>query len=288
VNCPACGAATAAERCPGCGALVGPPTEGALAPQPAPVSGKVKPMRGLPGQRHREHAWKDEVRERVKSRKQQKDEDPELPLFPEPGAESYRARGGPSVTEEDPNAAGMLDLPLRPAESETAGAERTSPRLGRTERLSLVAGEPAEPEPGPRPLERPAHVGERVAAAAVDGLLLALAAAVVVYFAGRAARVPLLGLLPAWPWILGFVGMLGLAYAVCFTGLTGQTPGKSLLGLRVVDGAGDPPGHLRAAARVVLGLAGLAALLLGALPMLFDPARRALHDRLLRTRVVRV
>jgi uncharacterized RDD family membrane protein YckC len=38
----------------------------------------------------------------------------------------------------------------------------------------------------------------------------------------------------------------------------------------------------------VLGCAGLAALMLGALPMFFDPARRALHDRLLRTRVVRI
>lgn len=266
---------------------MGPASEGALAPQPStlhePVSGKVRPIRGLPGHKHREHAWKDEVRERVKTRKKQKDEDPELPLFPEPGAE---ARGGPSATA-DADGTGMLDLPLRPAEPDPAGAERT-PRLARIERPGLVGEEPAEPESGPRPLERPAQVGERISAAAIDGLLLALAAAMVVYFAGRAARVPLLRLLPAWPWILGFVGMLGLAYAVCFTGLTGQTPGKSLLGLRVVDRAGEPPGHLRAAARVVLGIVGLAALMLGALPMLFDPARRALHDRLLRTRVVRV
>jgi uncharacterized RDD family membrane protein YckC len=277
----------AAERCPACGALVTPPSEGALAPQPspdhAPGAVKVKPLRGLPGQRHRDHAWKDEVRERVKTRKRQKDEDPELPLFPEAGTAGDAGPGAPSELDAPP----MLDLPLRPLGSEGARVEKIPLRHAAAS-IALADEPPADPEPGPLPLERPAQVGERAAAACVDALLLGLATGVVVYFAGRAARVPLPGLAPTWPWLLGFVAMLSLAYAVCFTGLTGQTPGKALLGLRVVGRSGEPPGHLRAAARAILGCAGLAALMLGALPMFFDPARRALHDRLLRTRVVRI
>jgi uncharacterized RDD family membrane protein YckC len=58
-------------------------------------------------------------------------------------------------------------------------------------------------------------------------------------------------------------------------------------GLRVVDRAGHPPGFLRAFVRGGLGAVGVALLGLGLLPMLFDPARRALHDRLFRMRVVR-
>ena len=59
------------------------------------------------------------------------------------------------------------------------------------------------------------------------------------------------------------------------------------LGLRVVDVAGQPPPALRALARAALGAIGVAAAFLGLLPVLFDPAKRALHDRLLGTRVVK-
>jgi uncharacterized RDD family membrane protein YckC len=110
---------------------------------------------------------------------------------------------------------------------------------------------------------------------------------VVIYFASRAARVPIAGLLPAWPWLFGYLSFLGLAYATYFTGTTGQTLGKMLLELRVVDTTGQPPGYLRAFLRAALGAVSCAAAGLGVLPMVFDPARRGLHDRALRTRVVR-
>ena len=63
--------------------------------------------------------------------------------------------------------------------------------------------------------------------------------------------------------------------------------GKILTRLRVVDTAGRPPGYGVALLRCLVAVVGLAAALAGALPMFFDPARRALHDRLLKTRVVR-
>ena len=111
--------------------------------------------------------------------------------------------------------------------------------------------------------------------------------AVVVYFASRAAQVTLAGLLPSWPYLAGYLAALGLIYAGYFTGTTGQTLGKIALGLRVVDTAGQPPGYLRASLRAAAGAIGVLLAGSGLLTVLMDPARRALHDRLLDTRVVK-
>lgn len=147
--------------------------------------------------------------------------------------------------------------------------------------------EPTGLEARATPLERPSSPAERALAATLDSLALTLLWAAVVYFAGRAARVPLAALLAAWPWLVGYLLFLALAYAAFFTGATGQTPGKIATGQRVVDRAGRPPGFLRALGRACLGLVGTFACGLGLLPILFDPARRALHDRAFGTRVVR-
>jgi uncharacterized RDD family membrane protein YckC len=153
---------------------------------------------------------------------------------------------------------------------------------------------PLEPrlEPPPRlvderPVERPAQALERAQAAAVDVVLLAGLSFVVVYFASRLAHVPMNGLRPSWPYLGSYLSFLALVYAVYFTGTTGQTLGKIVYGLRVVDTAGRPPGYLRAAGRAALGAMGVALAGLGLVPVLFDPARRAFHDRVLHTRVIR-
>jgi uncharacterized RDD family membrane protein YckC len=59
-----------------------------------------------------------------------------------------------------------------------------------------------------------------------------------------------------------------------------------ITGLRVVDPGGRPPGYVRAVLRAAAGALGTLLGGLGLVPMAFDPARRALHDRLLKTRVV--
>jgi uncharacterized RDD family membrane protein YckC len=144
---------------------------------------------------------------------------------------------------------------------------------------------PSPPVSGP--LERPAQAMERVQAAVLDvGLLLALWL-LVAYFASRAARVPMDALVASWSYMIGYLVFLGLAYATYFTAATGQTLGKQALGLRVVGPGGRPPGAWRALGRAVLGLVGLVAGFAGFIPLLWDPARRGLHDRLLDTRVVR-
>jgi uncharacterized RDD family membrane protein YckC len=162
---------------------------------------------------------------------------------------------------------------------------------GEEEPLAPVDFEPGielgPPSTEPLPIERPARAGERAQAAALDAALFALVAVIVVYFTGRAARVELGALAAVWPWLGAYLGLLGVFYAAYFTGTTGQTPGKLITGLRVVDTAGHPPGYLRASARAVVGCFGVVLAGTGLVTMAFDPAARALHDRLFRTRVVR-
>lgn len=313
MTCPACSQTVprGQGRCPACGAIVAPPVEGSLAADPlasTPPAGRVEPLREIPGLRKRERTWKDEVRERVRDRRHRKASGGELPLFPDtddapelaappedpPAPPSER---GEFAAEEAPAAVvppdEPLDLPLRPMDEMARGATALPPET-EPERLPaedagpepwILEGRPAPKEV--RPVERPAGLFERVQAAAMDlGLLIGLWG-IVVYFASRAAHVNLVGLRPAWPYLAAYLAFLGLVYAGYFTGTTGQTVGKIASGLRVVDSGGRPPGYARACLRAGLGVAGILLAFAGLVPMFLDPARRALHDRLLKTRVVK-
>jgi uncharacterized RDD family membrane protein YckC len=143
------------------------------------------------------------------------------------------------------------------------------------------------PEQAPRAVERPASLFERLQAAVIDLALLVGVWATVLYLTARAARVSVPELSSAWPFLLGYFVFLGLAYSAYFTGATGQTIGKIVTGLSVVDRQGRSPGVLRALWRALAAVVGVAALGAGLLPIFADPARRALHDRLAGTRVIR-
>ncbi|MGE0456357.1 MAG: RDD family protein [Vicinamibacteria bacterium] len=340
MTCPACREAVppGQDSCPACGAALGAPVEGALAPDLSRIAqDKIEPLRAIPGLRRREPTWKDEVRERVRHRRKKRgaEAEPELPIFDEAEAASTppvapavelgeaseidsgrellldqsRARASEFGTGAG-EPADVLDLPLRrtgapepvaPREREPLDLplaserkpSRFEPPVLEPRPLAWAAAEDPEAEPElpgllepARPLERPASPGERLQAASIDLALLLAIDLVVLYFAGRAARVPLTALGPALGWLAGFCALVALLYAAFFTSACGATIGKMLLGLRVVDRSGDRLDFKRSLARAALGSLGTAALL-GALPMFFDPARRALHDRLLRSRVVR-
>jgi uncharacterized RDD family membrane protein YckC len=314
MNCPACRRGLPAghnDRCPFCEARLSGPSEGALATDPAldPTPNPrdpQPPIREIPGlrKRERERTWKDEVRERVRDRREQRSAD--LPLFPAE-AEAEGEVDGEAIEDVDPleesaGAAGEalpevdvdsvlgLGLGLGPGlEPETSGPRE----LGDPDRDDLLldaALGTAEPPPVAEapPVERPALPIERLMAGLVDLAVLVAMGAAVVYFSSRVARVPLSGLQPAWPWLAAYLGALGLLYAGYFTGTTGQTLGKMAHRLHVLHLSGGPPGHARAVARALLGSLGVLLAGGGLVPMLFDPARRALHDRLLRTRVIRL
>ena len=308
MNCPGCGepAPPTGSRCPTCGAAPPPVTEGALAPDPA----RVEPLREIPGLRKRERTWKDEVRERVRERRKFRGAPGELPLFKgiddeDPSAEDDAAGSLPAASDrEGPLEPGIHaldddDLPLRPRDDLRPASTFETPRpsaaardAGRRAAAETPSTESWDLGPSarldePRPVERPAVGFERLYAAVLDLAVLAPIWAAVVYFASRTARVGIPALLPAWPWLAGYLASIGLVYAGYFTGTTGQTLGKMAAGLRVVDAGGQPPGYFRAFTRAVIGTCGVLAAGSGLLPMLFDPARRALHDRLFRTRVIK-
>jgi uncharacterized RDD family membrane protein YckC len=329
MTCPTCGGdlVPGGNRCPVCDASVAPRVEGALATDPRlmtpPARGKrVDSPRDIPGLRKREKTWRDEVQERVRSRRQKR-VDAGLPLFDQPEAEptaaerpSPRAVASPPVDLRAPESstepglvsirlgeAELADLPLRvAAAAELEGLDREVSEAARAERRPVpsldedsflgeadLEGEVEllPPAAEPTPVERPARAVERAQAAAIDALLFGALSALVVYFTGRAARADLGALVSSWPWLAAYLGLLALFYAGYFTGTTGQTPGKLMSGLRVVGATGRPPGYLRAMARAFVGLLGTGLAGLGLLSMVFDPASRALHDRLFRTRVVR-
>lgn len=81
--------------------------------------------------------------------------------------------------------------------------------------------------------------------------------------------------------------LLALAWFALFEASPWQaTPGKRLLGLRVVDASGARIGPARAAARHLAGALSWLTLNLGHLLALAPPARQALHDRIAGTRVL--
>lgn len=59
----------------------------------------------------------------------------------------------------------------------------------------------------------------------------------------------------------------------------GGTPGKRLLGMRLVNAAGEPPGLARSLIRSVVAGISFIALLLGFLWMLWDRDKQTWHDK---------
>ncbi|WP_344586726.1 RDD family protein, partial [Kitasatospora paracochleata] len=88
--------------------------------------------------------------------------------------------------------------------------------------------------------------------------------------------------------LLGVLVLLGVVYEILPTSRTGQTFGKRLARIKVVDAAGSrPPRVGRSVARWLVRQVGVL-LVLGLLsPLLDRRTRRAWHDRAARTRVVR-
>jgi uncharacterized RDD family membrane protein YckC len=81
-------------------------------------------------------------------------------------------------------------------------------------------------------------------------------------------------------------GLLLLLYFFLFHSVRGQTPGKRLLGLLVIDVYGERPGLARTLLRTSGYVLSAALFSLGFLWIGFDRERRALHDWLAGTYVV--
>lgn len=157
-------------------------------------------------------------------------------------------------------------------------------------------GMPLEEEPPPATVPSPqmsAGCGFwlRVAAWMLDKLLLLI---VVLFFWATLA-------ITAWQFFphsqrtvfLLSIGLLLLgkwlesAYYVLLHSHQGQTVGQAVLGLKLVDAAGDPPGLRQAVRRRRARLLSIVLLGFGYFWMLFDPDQQTMHDQIAGTYVVR-
>ncbi len=171
-----------------------------------------------------------------------------------------------------------------------------------------------ESAPSASPSARPGARQERVlyvhaagflrrsAAALVDVALILLLTAGVTAAAAAALEVPLprlralgpdmllVGLLDRDPMAAGAVGLfigLGALYGIYLGGITGQSLGKRLFGLRVISLYGAAPGPVRGIVRFVALMLSVAPAGLGFIWCLFDREHRSLHDHLTGTYVIR-
>ena len=164
--------------------------------------------------------------------------------------------------------------------------------------------EPMEAEDGRTPVyaER-APLWRRLLAGAVD--LCALAVVLLLYLlvasliaglkvpaSGHTGLDAIIHRLHAWePIVLPGVilaAVLSVAYGATFSILwDGRTPGRRLLGLKLVDQSGLAPTPVRAVTRAALSLLSFGFFLGGFWMALFDRRGQTLHDKLTRTFIVR-
>jgi uncharacterized RDD family membrane protein YckC len=188
------------------------------------------------------------------------------------------------------------DVPrLRAVPKPVSRSAPSPPALAFTENAVERPQAPVQPKRTPighvtpaRRAEEAIHPVGRVAAAVIDTVILLGIDVAVVYFTVRMA-----GLstdewtsLPLAPMVT-FLGLLTLSYLGAFTAVGGQTIGKMALGTCVVDENGKPVDPDRALRRTSATLLSFVLFGLGFVPALFGD-RRALHDRLAGTRVVRL
>ena len=83
------------------------------------------------------------------------------------------------------------------------------------------------------------------------------------------------------------VVLVALCYFTLFVGFRGQTPGKMLLGLKIVRTTGQEVGYGRALVRWIGQCLGLLPLGLGFLMVALSRKKQALHDKIAGTYVVR-
>jgi uncharacterized RDD family membrane protein YckC len=221
----------------------------------------------------------------------------DLPLFNERASRDDEPLVTPGATPRAP-------LAVRKT---SAAAARPRPRRGDANpRLALDTAEvPVVPErdvSSPEPQERVESAAveagslaspiSRLGAAAIDVLILGGIDATVLYFTLRICELSFteVGVLPLAP-LSSFLLLMNGGYFAMFVAAGGQTIGKMAAGIRVVHGASET----NTLERVSLGQAIVraAGYLVSALPvgLGFLPAflgdRRALHDRLADTRVVK-
>ena len=139
---------------------------------------------------------------------------------------------------------------------------------------------------------RYADVGVRFGAKLLDFVVMWIVNMVIagIFVAGMGAMrgQPGAGMIALQLGILALQLAVNFGYVVFFLGRFGATLGKMALRLRVVHADGSAIGYGKAVGRYFAEMVSGLTLGIGYLMAGFDPERRALHDRIASTRVVRV
>src|SRR5207237_7087178 len=221
----------------------------------------------------------------------------DLPLFKERAAREDAPLVTPGASPRAPRAVRRTSVATKPRPRRDA----SNPQLAlETAEIPIVADR-AVPVAPPRAAEiAPPTVGAgslaspiaRLGAATVDALLLGTIDATVLYFTLKICELPFAEVraLPVAPFI-AFLLLMNGAYFAAFVAAGGQTIGKMAARIRVVQGDSDGDAFDRvslghAIVRATGYLVSALPVGLGFLPALFGD-RRALHDRLAGTRVVK-
>jgi uncharacterized RDD family membrane protein YckC len=188
------------------------------------------------------------------------------------------------TTPESPRGRPRPNRPTRFESSPDPVLESTAPEAApEPPVVSPVAAPPATPM-------EPATLPVRLSALAIDTVLLGAVSLLVLVLTLRIAGLAMtwedIRVLPPVPFG-AFLALLSLGYIAAFTVAGGQTIGKMLTGARVIGDDGRPVDAAGAVLRA-LGCA-LVPLTIGLSygPVLLGIERRALHDRLAGTRVIR-
>ena len=155
------------------------------------------------------------------------------------------------------------------------------------ESVSEVRARTASRLAEPPPHADVSGAARRLAAAAVDHLLLSAVDLSVIYFTLRMAGLPMAEwtALPPVP-LAAFLLLIKLSYFCAFTTVGGQTIGKMAAHIRVVTTEDAAVDGARAVKRALAGVVSAAVLGLGYLPAFVGSERRALHDHVTHTRVI--
>jgi uncharacterized RDD family membrane protein YckC len=206
---------------------------------------------------------------------------PRAPLSVRRPAPTTAPRVRPRRAEPDPEPRLALDT------AEFAIIPEAQPRAAPTPVAAPAPETPATDTP------RAASAGARIAGGLVDAAILGGIDLAVVYFTLKICDMTFLQLpsLPMAP-LLAFLALLNGGYLATFVAAGGQTIGKMAAGTRVVPADPGAPAWERVSfGQAVVRAAGyLVSLLpagLGFVPALVGRERRAVHDRLSDTRVVR-
>lgn len=207
----------------------------------------------------------------------------------EPGEESEGEEGkstpSPVVMPDEPGSGPTAKLDFESASK--SAPEVDVPAAGDEVEGSLVWDVGADAA-APAQRSSAAPLGERAAASVCDALLLIAIGAALVGAASSGTEVPFRQILVQEALWLGLAwAILAAGYSIFLVGACGQTIGRMVMRVRVVGDDQFTVGFDRAAVRLAAWVVSALPALAGMVPALRDPQRRALHDRLSHTRVVK-